>query len=203
MAASMVFCRLLPRERQRSRAWMARGPAMRRGVCESPGRRCYVRSTPRATARRRSSPAAHVAGVGRQHDEAVRLRHRRQDARALVAGRAHGAAAVAVGRQDAALELGAARHLADRRRQRHLERRQRRDVALALQDRAARRARTGRTSPSPTPDCRAGRRNARRRSGRRRADGPASSRSSRTAPRRACRAAASRSRPRRPTRRPT
>src|SRR5215475_703374 len=40
---------------------------------------------------------SYVAHRALQHDEAVRLGHRRQDAGALVAGRAHGPAAVGIG----------------------------------------------------------------------------------------------------------
>ncbi len=86
------------------------GPAMRRGVCESPGANVSEggpgssmrprQSSPSSSCTSTSSPAATLPVSGRQHDEAVRARHRRQDARALVAGRAHRPAARAVLRED-------------------------------------------------------------------------------------------------------
>src|SRR5688572_9761014 len=64
-----------------------------------------------------------VALVGRQDDEAVGLRHRAQDARALLAGHAHGPAPCGILAQYPALELGAAGRLLEGRGAWHLERR--------------------------------------------------------------------------------
>src|SRR5512142_2350348 len=74
-----------------------------------------------------------IARRSRQHDEAVRLRHRREYSGTLVARRLHLPAAGAIRRQDATLELGAAGRLANRARERRLERRHRPDVGTALQ----------------------------------------------------------------------
>ena len=138
-----------------------------------------------------SSPAATLPVSLPQHDEAIGLRHRRQDARALIAGRAHGPAArrrrgarmprwnsvrpgtFLIGADSGTLNVGSG---ATSRWPCSVKQR----VAHELVERHHHRHR----------DCPATRRNARRRSCRRRAAGRASSRFSRTGLRRACRAAA-------------
>ena len=62
-----------------------------------------------------------VALVGRQDDEAVRLRHRAQDARALLAGDAHAPAALRIALEDAALEFRAPGRFLEAGDARHLE----------------------------------------------------------------------------------
>src|SRR6266542_1474505 len=117
---------------QRSRAWMALMASDAAGRLRRPCGECYERGAANVNGGSDQPfeqlhvdrlAGSDVARVGGKYDKTVRLRHRREDARALVAGRAHGPSSVAVGGEDAALEFGASRDLPDRRREGHLERR--------------------------------------------------------------------------------